>query len=169
MPKGGSSFPGVEPGTYVLEGQLPGFRGLKQDLELRQPADWTRVITLPLGDLRETISVTAKRGSGARPRPPGPVPVRVGGNIRPPRKLKDVKPIYPESMREAGREGVVSIDAVIGRDGSVTAARVTSAQVHPDLAIAALEAVRQWKFAPTLLNGGPVEVVMAVSVTFTLE
>ena len=58
---------------------------------------------------------------------------------------------------------------MIGRDGSVSAARVTSAQVHPDLASAALDAVRQWKFEPTLLNGGPVEVVMAVSVTFSLE
>ena len=93
----------------------------------------------------------------------------MGGNIRPPTKTKDVKPIYPESMREAGREGVVSIDAVIGRDGSVTAARVTSAQVHPELASAALVAVRQWKFTPTLLNGGPVDVVMTVSVAFTLE
>jgi TonB family protein len=167
--EGRFAFPGVEPGAYVLEGQLPGFRGLKQDVELRQPGDWSRVITLPLGDLRETINVTAKRGTGATAAAAGPVPVRVGGNIRPPRKLKDVKPIYPESMREAGGEGVVSIDAVIGRDGSVTAARVSSPQVHPDLAIAAIEAVRQWKFAPTLLNGTPVEVVMAVSVTFTLE
>ncbi len=167
--EGRFAFPGVAPGAYVLEGQLPGFRGLKQDIELRQATDWTRVITLPLGDLRETINVTARRGGGAAAAATGPVPVRVGGNIRPPRKLKDVKPVYPESMREAGREGVVTIDAVIGRTGSVTAARVSSPQVHPDLAIAAIEAVRQWQFAPTLLNGSPVEVVMAVSVTFTLE
>lgn len=167
--EGRFSFVTVEPGTYVLESQLAGFRGMKQEIELRRPADWTRVITLPIGDLRETINVTAKRGSGAVAPATGPVPVRVGGNIRPPRKLKDVKPIYPESMREAGGEGVVSIDAVIGRDGSVTAARVSSPQVHPDLAIAALEAVRQWTFAPTLLNGAPVEVVMTVSVSFTLE
>ena len=112
--------------------------------------------------------VPGRRGTGAAAAA-GPVRVRVGGNIRPPRKTKDVKPIYPESMQEAGPEGVVSIEAVIGRDGSVTAARVTAAQVHPDLAGAALDAVRQWKFEPTLLNGGPVEVVMAVSVTFTLE
>ena len=72
-------------------------------------------------------------------------------------------------MQEAGREGKVSIDAVIGVDGSVTAARVTSAEVHPELATAALDAVRQWKFSPTLLNGKPIEVVMAVSVSFSLE
>ena len=162
-------FPGVDPGKYVLEATQMGFRALRQELELRQPADWTRLITLQLGAVQETISVRGRRGSGATAAAGGPVRVRVGGNIRPPRKLKDVKPIYPESMQEAGVEGKVSIDAVIGRDGSVTAARVTSGEVHPDLAAAALDAVRGWKFEPTLLNGGPVEVVMTVSVSFTLE
>ena len=72
-------------------------------------------------------------------------------------------------MREAGREGVVPIEAIIGPDGSVTSVRVLSAEVHPDFAIAAAEAVRQWKFTPTLLNGAPVEVVMTVKVQFNLE
>jgi TonB family protein len=161
-------FPGVDPGKYVLEATQRGFGAVRQELELRQPADWTRLITLQLGTVQETISVKGRRGSGAVAAG-GPVRVRVGGNIRPPRKLKDVKPIYPESMQEAGVEGKVSLEAVIGRDGGVTAARVTSGDVHPELAAAALEAVRQWKFEPTLLNGGPVEVVMAVSVSFTLE
>jgi periplasmic protein TonB len=71
-------------------------------------------------------------------------------------------------MRTAGREGVVPIEAVVGKDGTVTTVRVVSADVHPDFAIAAADAVRQWKFSPTLLNGQPVEVVMMVSVTFTL-
>ena len=72
-------------------------------------------------------------------------------------------------MRAAGREGVVPIEAVIGRDGTVSMVRVLSAQVHPDFAIAAVDAVRQWRFSPTLLNGAPVEVVMTVSVTFNLS
>ena len=72
-------------------------------------------------------------------------------------------------MREAGREGVVPIEAIIGRDGTVASIRVLSAQVHPDFAIAAVDAVRQWRFTPTLLNGRPVEVVMTVSVTFNLS
>jgi protein TonB len=72
-------------------------------------------------------------------------------------------------MRAAGREGVVPIEAIIGRDGTVSSVRVLSAQVHPDFAIAAVDAVRQWRFSPTLLNGAPVEVVMTVSVTFNLS
>jgi len=162
-------FPAVEPGKYVLAAELPGFRALRQDIELRQPSDWTRMVTLQLGAVQETISVKGRRGSGATASAGGPVRVRVGGNIRPPRKTKDVKPIYPEAMQEAGVEGLVNIEAVIGRDGNVAAARVTSTQIHPDLAAAAVTAVRQWKFEPTLLNGAPVEVVMTVSVSFTLE
>ena len=72
-------------------------------------------------------------------------------------------------MKEAGLEGEVPIDAVIGRDGSVISVRVLNAQVHPEFAIAAVDAVRQWKFSPTLLNGRPIEVVMAVTVGFSLS
>jgi protein TonB len=102
-------------------------------------------------------------------KPSRPEPVRVGGNIRPPRKVRDVRPVYPTSMHAAGRTGVVPIEAIIGRDGLVSTVRVLSAQVHPDFAIAAVDAVRQWRFTPTLLNGEPVEVVMTVSVRFDLE
>jgi len=59
--------------------------------------------------------------------------------------------------------------AVIGTDGAVASVRVVSAQVHPDFAIAAVDAVRQWRFTPTLLNGTPVEIVMTVTVQFSLS
>ena len=81
--------------------------------------------------------------------------IRVGGNVRVPRKEVDVRPVYPQTMREAGREGVVPIEAIIGVDGTVTSLRVLSAQVHPDFAIAASDAVRQWKVSPSQLHGPP--------------
>jgi protein TonB len=121
-----------------------------------------------VGDLQETITVEAKRLPGTGSAAPANAPLRVGGNIKAPLKVHDVRPTYPESMRAAGREGIVPIEAMIGRDGHVASARVLSAQVHPDFAAAALEAVRQWRFTPTLLNGKPVDVVMTVSVTFKL-
>ena len=61
------------------------------------------------------------------------------------------------------------IEAVIGTDGLVSSVRVVSAQVHPDFAIAAVDAVRQWRFTPTLLDGSPVEIVMTVTVQFGLS
>lgn len=160
-------FPSVAPGTYVLEAALAGFRALRHGVDLRTARDWDRAVTLQVGDLREEITVSAPRGAGTSAAPAAPV--RIGGNIRAPSKLVDVRPVYPAAMRDAGREGVVPLEAIIGRDGTVTSLRVMSAQVHPDFAVAAMDAVRQWRFDPTLLNGEPVEVVMSVSVSFKLS
>ena len=163
-------FPGVAPGSYILAASLAGFRPLRHEFELRASGDWDRAITLQVGTLQETITVRESRVAAPRQpsQPQGAKPIRVGGNIRIPRKELDVRPTYPVSMREAGREGVVPLEALIGLDGTVTSVRVLSAQVHPDFAIAAVDAVRQWRFSPTLLNGVPVEVVMTVSVRFDL-
>jgi TonB family protein len=165
-------FPAVAPGKYTLEVAVPGFRTLRQEFELQNARDWDRAVTLQVGELRETVTIRSNRvtatAPAAAPRA-GAGPVRIGGNVRPPRKLVDVRAVYPESMRQAGLSGVVPLEAVIGQDGSVTSVRVLSAQVHPDFAIAAVDAVRQWRFSPTLLNGTAVEVVMTVSVRFDLE
>jgi TonB family protein len=162
-------FAPVAPGKYVLEANLPGFRTLRHEFELRAARDWERAVTLQVGDLRETVTIRGSRATLPKLlKPSGPEPVRVGGNIRPPRKVKDVKPVYPAAMHAAGLTGDVPIQAVIGSDGSVSSVRVLSAQVHPDFAIAAVDAVRQWRFTPTLLNGQAVEVVMTVSVRFDL-
>jgi TonB family protein len=164
-------FPGTAPGRYAIEVSLPGFAALRQEFELRNSADWDRAITLDVGKLQESVVVRARREPATQPTPGvrAPMPVRVGGNIKVPSKLVNVNPVYPASMRAAGRAGIVPIDAVINTEGSVVFVRVLSANVHPDFAAAAGDAVRQWKFSPTLLNGKPVEVVMSVTVQFTLD
>ena len=164
-------FASVAPGTYVLSAALPGFKQFRQEFELRNARDWDKAITLQVGTLSETITVRSTRitAPATATRPQAATPIRVGGNIRVPRKLQDVKPVYPDSMRAAGRDGVVSLDAIIGEDGSVTSVRVLTGDVHPDFAIAAVDAVRQWRFSPTLLNGRPIEVVMTVKVGFNLD
>jgi TonB family protein len=163
------TFTNIAPGHYVLAASLPGFRPLKNEFDLRSARDWDRAVTLQVGELTETINVKERRVVNPGPTQPQPAQrIRVGGNIRVPKKETDVHPVYPATMREAGREGVVPIEAIIGVDGTVTSLRVLSAQVHPDFAIAATDAVRQWRFTPTLLNGKPVEVAMRVSITFSL-
>ena len=158
---------------YVLEASVPGFNAFRQEFELTSASDWDRAITLQVGRLSETITVSAKREPATQATPGipqrKPVPIRVGGNIKAPTKVVNVNPVFPASMRTAGRGGVVPLDALIGTDGSVVFVRVVSANVHPDFAEAAAEAVRQWKFTPTLLNGQPVEVLMTVTVHFALE
>ena len=164
------TLPAVAPGDYVLQASLAGFRPLTYDLTLQHARDWNQAITLQVGVVSETISVQASRMAAPASAPSGsPTRIKVGGNIRAPRKVHDVQPRYPQSMREAGQEGIVTMEAVIGRDGSVTSVGVLSGHVHPDLALAAVDAVRQWRFQPTLLNGAPVEVAMTVAVAFTLS
>jgi len=99
--------------------------------------------------------------------PSGGAPVRVGGDIAEPKKIKDVKPVYPAAAQAAGIEGVVILEATIAPSGYVSDARVLRS--IPALDQAAVEAVRQWAFTPTLLNGAPVQVIMTVTVNFTLR
>ena len=101
------------------------------------------------------------------PPPPPTAPVRVGGNIKQPNKTKDVKPVYPPIAQSARVQGVVIIEATIGPDGRVKEAKVLRS--IPLLDAAALDAVKQWQFTPTLLNGVPVPVIMTVTVNFTLQ
>ncbi len=93
--------------------------------------------------------------------------VRPGGDIRPPQKIHDVAPTYPAIAQAARVQGVVIIQATIGPDGQVVDATVLRS--IPLLDQAALEAVRQWRYTATRLNGQPVAVVMTVTVHFTLR
>ena len=78
-----------------------------------------------------------------------------------------VEPQYPEMARKMRVAGVVELEGVIGTDGRLRELRVVNG--HPLLARAALEAVRQWIYAPTTLNGDPVEVIAPITVTFRLN
>lgn len=99
--------------------------------------------------------------------PPPSVPVRAGVDVRQPKKIHDVRPVYPPLALTARVEGMVIIEATIDVDGGVTSARILRS--HPLLDEAALDAVRQWRFTPTLLNGVPVPVILTVTVAFQLS
>ena len=94
-------------------------------------------------------------------------PVRVGGDIKQPERTKYVLPEYPVVAKRAKVQGTVIIEATIGKDGHVIAAKIL--KPAPLLDEAALAAVKQWEYAPTLLGGVPVEVVMVVTVSFNLK
>lgn len=102
------------------------------------------------------------------PTPPAPKQVyRVGGDIRPPQKIRDVAPRYPAIAQASRVEGIVILEALISEDGSVQNVKVLRGK--PLLDDAATDAVRQWRFTPPLLNGQPVPVVMTVTVSFSLK
>jgi protein TonB len=99
--------------------------------------------------------------------PPPPQAVRVGGQIKEPKKLKSVPPSYPDIAKQARVQGVVILECTISPQGKV--ANVNVLRGIPLLDQAAIEAVRQWEYSPTLLNGVPVPVIMTVTVNFKLN
>ena len=119
--------------------------------------------------MSRAVRSAASSAACRKPRRPRrrPAPVRVGGNIRAPQKTRNVKPVYPQIAQSARVQGVVIIEATIGPTGKVQDARVLRS--IPLLDQAALDAVRQWEYSPTLLNGVPVPVIMTVTVNFTLQ
>ena len=113
-----------------------------------------------LGEIGATIPI---------PPPPPPVtkPIRPHAGIRAPTKIKHVAPNYPEIARVNRVKGTVILEAVIGETGRVREVRILRS--IPLLDNAAMDAVRQWEFTPTLLNGQPVPVLLTVTVTFELN
>ncbi len=101
------------------------------------------------------------------PPPPVQQPVRVGGQIKEPKKLKSVAPVYPSIATQARVQGVVILECIISPQGKVTDVKVLRGV--PLLDEAAIDAVRQWVYTPTLLNGVPVPVIMTVTVNFKLS
>jgi len=109
----------------------------------------------------------------AAPPPPPPPPktvtpqrIRVGGNVQAANLINQVRPIYPPLAKQARISGTVELSAIIGKDGRVQDLKVVRG--HPLLVQAALDAVKNWIYKPTLLNGEPVEVSTTIDVNFTL-
>lgn len=105
-------------------------------------------------------------GNGSQIVGPTAGPLQVGNGIARPRKIKDVRPVYPQPAMAARSSGSVLIEATIGADGKVHNARVLKSVAAFDQA--ALDAVRQWEFEPSRVNGEAVAVTMVIVVTFAL-
>ena len=100
------------------------------------------------------------------PKPVQPSRIRVGGQVQAANLIRQPKPAYPPLARSARIQGVVKVTAVIGKDGSIQNLQLVSG--HPLLVQSAQDAVRQWLYKPTLLNGEAVEVITQIDVNFTL-
>ena len=94
-------------------------------------------------------------------------PLRVGGNLKAPMKIKDVKPVYPPIAQSARVQGVVIVEAIIDTEGKIADSRILRS--IPLLDDAALRAVQEWEFTPTLLNGMPQSLVITLTVNFVLQ
>lgn len=122
------------------------------------------------GILASNASANPVRELPPPPPPPPPkmiapaMPVRVGGDVREPRPIKMVPPVYPTLASKARVSGTVVLEATLTAEGNVEEIRVVSG--HPLLVEAAIACVKQWQYEPTLLNGSPVAVILTAKVRF---
>ncbi len=126
------------------------------------------IVIRRLADGAGVLAVTLRPGAGGviGGALQTPSRIRVGGNVEALNLIQKVTPVYPPLAKQARVQGIVQFNAYIGKDGHVQNLELISG--HPLLVAAAQEAVQQWIYRPTLLNGNPVDVVTQVDVNFTL-
>jgi periplasmic protein TonB len=185
-------------GVVVALGQGGPLRGPRpvevKPTKLVAPSDVAPISELPAADLRGPEEIIGPPGNGAGPWEPGlcvfdcggpsagsvgsslpveperqkgEIRVPVGGLLRPPQKVQHVDPVYPPLAVVARVQGPVQIECVISTGGDVSELKVLRG--HPLLDDAAVAAVSQWRYRPTMLNGVYVSVVLTVTVDFRLH
>jgi hypothetical protein len=181
-------FRGLAAADYELVTELPGFITVKNVVRAEPGATVRRHITLPIGTLEETVHVTcsspdratrpsaptaattpgtaaSKAGPrGTEPKIPSTFTGGIGGQIKVPMKVSHANPICPSGV--TADSAVVRLAGRIGIDGLFTDLREVGGNVDPVYVASALEAVRQWVFTPTLLNGAPIEANINVTVSY---
>jgi TonB family protein len=167
-------FPALPEGRYVVKVLKPGFQPFNKPDVLVTSGGAVKVdANLELGRISEMMQVVAQgqpraQAAGNRNSSGAPQRIRVGGNVQAAKVIKSVRPVYPAHLAAQGIEGTVMLEAVVGNSGTVVNVAVLNSQVHPDFVRAATEAVSQWVYSSTLLNGQPVEVITSVTVDFKL-
>jgi TonB family protein len=150
--------PALSPDAIPLKGPVTSY--------LRKDGGRWRI--LRFGSLPFTLARPAQHLLPTAPaRADSPEILRTGGEIKSPRKIHHVSPHYPDEAKRKGKQGTVVLECTVDREGKIT--EVVPMFGPPELAPAAEEAVRQWRYTPTLLNGVAVPVIMTVTVNFRLS
>lgn len=168
---GNFNFKALPSGEYELKAMKPGFQVYRlPQVNLTSGGDFSQNISLEIGTIMEEVQVVP--GGTKQPLPVGttgkPSRLRLGGDLEASRRVTKVQPVYPDSAKSAGISGTVILHAVISTDGKPLSLRVMNSQIDPDLARSAVEAVSQWRYTPTLLNGEPIEVDTTITVNYSL-
>jgi len=166
------SFPQVAPGQYTLQTRLPGFSNTERAIVVRSGETLVQDVSLPLARLMTRMEVTAARPTTPQNANATSSPRRIGGDIAQPNAISLVKPQYPAAAHASGTEGLVLLQAIIGKDGTIVALQVDPngpSTGDPDLIRAAMDAVRQWRYRPGMLDGSPIEIATTITVNFSLQ
>jgi TonB family protein len=170
-------FPNIPAGRYTIEVKARGFAVGRTEVRVEPGRRVESVVTLDVGQVSESVKVRgAKPATGSLAQPAlaavsagAPQRIPVGGNVQIAKLVSQVPPVYPAELKQQGIGGTVILRAVISTKGETLNPVVLNTTVNPGLAQAALDAVRQWRYQPTLLNGQPVEIVTNIEVTFELD
>lgn len=157
-------------GRFKVTVAKPGFAlAALEGVEVSAAQPQRLNITLAIGKISETLTVTGEGPKGGI-RSAGGVPerIQVGGNAQAAKMLSKVNPAYPPDCKAEGVEGSVFLRTVISKSGEPIEVKQLNELVDKRLVDAAVAAVRQWRWQPTLLNGNPVEVITDITVNFTL-
>lgn len=142
--------------------------GIRESIQVRsgEPLDAESALRLKQKFEAERAAMGASQAGGSATMPQR---IRVGGNVQAANLIRKVTPAYPQSAKADRVEGTVIMNAVISKEGDILSLEQVNKQVDSRLADAAMAAVRDWKYKPTLLNGQPIEVVTQIDVNFTLS
>lgn len=166
-PDGKFSFYNLPAGEYILRIERSGFASLFREFNVQAESRVERGLVLKLAP----AAAKGEEDSGkhvAHPEPLNPQQLRVPGTMAEANLIRKVQPVYPVPAKAAGVQGTVEMEVAISKEGVPEDIRVIRSP-SDDLTQSALDAVRQWRYRPTLLNGAPVEIVTDVIVNYTLS
>ena len=170
---GNFSFKALPAGEYEMKVAKRGFETYRApELVLEPGRDLSQNITLDVAAVMDEVDVVPEGTVKPLPESPNggnPSRLRLGGDVQASKIVHKVMPVYPATAKTAGVQGTVILHAVIGVDGRPLSLRVMNADIDPELARAAIEAVSQWRYRPTLLNGEPIEIDTTIMVNFSLQ
>jgi TonB family protein len=174
---GSYSFSPVPPGPYNVEVEAKGLqRMLQENVHVGAGQSVKLNLKLTVGAANESLTVTGKPVAAAPPPPPPPplpamtgkpigLPQRVSAGVMAGNLISNVVPVYPEEAKAQHVQGAVVLRARISKEGTVKDVQVISGP--PPLIVSAIDAVRQWKYKPYLLNGEPTEVDTTININYT--
>lgn len=181
---------GFPAGTYSVSVRVPGFKGMVQGgirVGMGESRNTGKML-LQVGSVAESVDVVGSRTAPApfvgtlgpistipNSEPPAPAPSAVaaplsstGGKVGPANLIRVVRPAYPAELQRAGVAGTVRVEAVISKEGALIGTKVVGS---PDVGLtqAAMEAINQWRYRPSSLDGQPIEVLTTIDVNFRLR
>jgi len=163
------SVTGLPEGVYSIEVLKAGYAKATAGAVRIDPVKTVSAdIYLNIGKVQETVTVDGGSGGpGVEAVSAAPQRIRISGNVQAAKLLKKVNPSYPPEAKQARVQGTVRLQAVVGKTGYVQGLTLVMSP-SAELARSAMDAVLQWQYSPTLLNGEPVEIQTVIDVNYTL-